>query len=358
MKKRAILVISVLLLLSVLFSACSSSDVTEIEFYTQLDGDGATSTAGYATAIQALIDAPSYTYTVDLVFEEISNFDHDNRLMPKEKAVSEDKRWYEPQLTYTYVKDDGNEYVCAMLTDGAYELQPTKAATKAQQRLANGAKATDKLTETAAETEWVYVEKAPITVEVWTLNGAKSYRMNGTDYTLLQLETDAALAADFNSVLNAVLRYSNVGFGDIALAALQAQSNYDTIKNATFQAESSRIFGKDVNVIRTYEVLDLNGNLVGYRDSQYASGYDEDLKFDWENIRAVDELIVSSYVKKEQTVMVEILFERINTYNVTSTQVWNNETVVKWYGAKYNAGNAVIEIEYPTKKNPIDVPAN
>jgi hypothetical protein len=178
----------------------------------------------------------------------------------------------------------------------------------------------------------------------------------------------AAYNAGAFSIYDVLQEYPDVNVNaDILLSTLNGYSNAEANKNSIFNAVTKNIFGKQITLYENYDIVDFTdgqiSSSVGYRtilntaDDDRVKSYAEDTSFDWESIGGLQIKKICATTKSNKLNKVEFYSENIASYSKTTTQIWNGETVTKWYGDRVSATKSSFEITYGTTKKPIEIPA-
>lgn len=305
-KYYKIILVLLCMVTSFVFTSCNDTN-NEESFYRELSENIIKTDEAVSDALTTLQSAESYTYSTEIYYEEMHNFDYENRKMPED-----DKLWYKPVTEYTYTKVGADSYLKVVFTDMHFEDEEA-------------------------------VGDTPVTMEVWNIGGVETIKIDGQ------------VRANLDGVTENLTAYYHT---NLALDYLTAYADNTSFYNGVFIAETTKFFGKEVSMYQTYSVTGIGQTeKVFYRDSPLASGYDEDLKFDWANTQFVNINTFCSTQKREKVTLIEFYTETIASYNKTNTQIWNNETVTTWYGDRINASSSIIEITYGTHRSPITLNA-
>lgn len=376
MKRKLFVLTVIILLCSLTFSACGKQTVDE--YFDEIGADADKSFELLTDAKERLSGAESYTYTVSLYSEKIANYDGQHLTMPAEiytceseecgfvsygkeyekcpdcgsKVSNQSKKWLKPDIEYTYTKVGADFYVKVSYTDHVYDEDGMPAYSE----------------KTLLKKSQLLYEDT-VSAELWCTGGSITFRDNDANAT----STSVAMKY-LTDIMTA--EGSDVNSYNLLAAYLDDGLAFD--KNAVFGTETSNLLGKHVTMLQTYTVVTGDGIAASYRTSKgvkmedelksdggkYNStspdSYGENLAFNWgDGDNAVSAVIidtVSATVKKKRLTSFEIYSETIGAYKNVTTQIWDENEVTKWNGARVSATKYVFNVDYGTKKHPITLP--
>lgn len=329
MKKRITLLVLVLALVVLLCSACNQS---ETDYLAELDQNSATYVQDYNAMSATVFAENTYRYTATIYTENLSNFDYENREMPTDKldeSQEERKKWAKTNVTYSFTRVGADCYVEMTVQEPVLDESgfPTFSDEKFKKP--------------------VYQEDT--VMQLWSYsNGNVLLKVDGT--TVYEGEKGGLSFAALEGA-HRVLKYASDEF-DLLSAYVGSPST-----EGLFSVEQRKWFGKKILASQNYLVSNLAGNTESFRSSALASGYKEDLSFDWSRVSTVSTNTVCLTTKKNKLISFEYYNEIIGAYQKTATQIWNGETVTSWYGDRVFAEKSVFEIEYPSSKIAVEIPS-
>ncbi|MDR3292575.1 MAG: hypothetical protein LBT20_00540 [Clostridiales bacterium] len=306
-KKLLRILLAVLVVLNILFlSACSPA--------------GADS-GGMSAVADKLSSEKVYAYTMTAEIQFMINADEENRFLPQNKNPSERAVWDSRLVKYEFTKNDGDWY-------GRSEFFETKKD---------------------ADGQPIYSGKkpeygTPTVTEYWFLNSLLTVKRDG-EICFQGTEDDY---------------FSSVVLPKDRLLLDSAYGNHvDTIfsndsADAVF-SENNRTWFFETIFTNTAYFIDSNGEQTPYKDSPFASGEREDLRFDWESITGVLSNTYSCTQKKNRPTLIEYNTEYFFSNQKTTTQLWNNSETLVWNGDSIRKSAAAFNFRYPDKKTAIKI---
>ncbi len=304
MKRRLPLSALIILLLVVLLSTGCAGKLTREQTFALLEDKALAFSSCYTDFFEELNNTDSYFYTVTYYSESLKNFDYADRIMP-----SSGKMWEKINATYTYIKCADEEYSIETITLPEYDDNNLPVFSDAKYKNP--------------------VFAATTVTEIWSSGG-----------TVSAVKVNGVLAADIS---------------EYSISPYYASHTPDA-PSALFKAERRKWFSKQIMTAQYILANTLNDTSIAYTDCEFAIGYNEDLSFDWAGIAGIDINTFALTAKKGIPHKFEYYSEQISSYQKTSTQIWNNETVTKWYGDRTGATKLIVDFVYPTRKKPLSIP--
>ncbi|NCA67892.1 MAG: hypothetical protein EOM87_07510, partial [Clostridia bacterium] len=235
MNKKLLTAIMTMLIIILLTSGCSAKMSRE-EYFAALIAQGENFGAVYSDFAAPLSTIDTYSYTLTTYSEYLANFDYGQRLMPTEY-----KKWEKINQTLTYIKAGNLEYYKNEIIQPVYDGDNMPVFSDAKCK------------------NPIFADK--ITFELWLTDGSTTnVKINGT----------------------AVTDIENYSVSDFYIV------NFDNQPAALFSSNTRNWFGKKLNTAQYYYVKALESTEnIPYSLSGNATGYAEDLTFDWQSISNV-----------------------------------------------------------------------
>lgn len=330
-KSLSFFLIILLLIGSLILSACNTN-LSEEEQITKIHEEAIKTAIKYNEAMSLLIAAEEYEYTVDIYTETLANFDYTNKEMPNYKDTPEDKMWYKPKIKYNYAKIAGNEYVKVYFTDvekdennmPIFEDEKNKNPIFIQESIAEYSK-----------TDGILTVKVDGIVEY--SGESDDYDPSNFDKNVLQL---------FDAHVNP----------DLILSIMKKYSDLSSFLDSVFSTENRTLFAQRISLYKTIDIIGTNNELTPFSLNENVEGLEEDFSADWQLISGILINNICVTAKKDKVLQVEYNSEMIHSYKREINQIWNNENVVGWFGDRIEASKMVVEFNYGTTKNPVNIP--
>lgn len=330
---KRMIFISLLLFLcfiSALLISCKPP-LSEEEYFTRLDEQTLELSDKYQEAYLSFLNAEKYEYSVDIYSESLSNYDNVLKLMPEDQNPPQKNQWYKPICRYTYKKADGKEYA-------KIEYQEVKFDDSLELLLEEDGKTP--------------IYESQIVEEYWFNGASLIVKLDSSlvyDGPIIDYTKDTLFVSSFKSI--DVSKKPN-----LALNIIEEYLNTTNFMDSIFSLSNKQIFNKRIMLYKTINVTDNNFSRVGFRISENTSGYEEDFSVLWENIKYIEIDNLCLTLTNNDIKQIEFNSEKIGTYSKEVSQIWNNETVIQWFGDRIYAKKMIIDINYGTNRNPIDIP--
>ncbi|NLT18150.1 MAG: hypothetical protein BWX72_01484 [Firmicutes bacterium ADurb.Bin080] len=332
MRRSISFVLTLLLLIgSLLLSACNAN-LSEAELISNIHEEANKTSIKYNEALDLLTASEEYEYTVDIYNETLANFDYTNKEMPNYKDNPEDKKWYKPKITYYYAKISGSEYVKISFTDvqkdesnmPMFEDEKNKNPIFIQESIAEYSK-----------TDGIFTVKVDGIIE---FSGASDdFDPSSYDKRVLQL---------FDVHINP----------NLILSIMKKYSDLSSFLDSVFSTQNRTLFAQKISLYKTIDIIGNNNDYVPFSLSENAEGLEEDFSVDWQLINGILINNICVTAKRDKVLQVEYNSEIIHSYQRSINQIWNNENVVSWFGDRVEASKMVVEFNYGTNKNPVNIP--
>lgn len=323
--KKVLLAAVLVVIIALALAGCNP---TRDEFTRDLDASITQAGGRYDEVYEKFLSLDRYAYDAEVYLEEMANYDAEGRRFPDEDSGG--KNWYKPSFSYGFVKNGGAEYVRLTYTP----------------HLKNG--------------EGFYESYgAEVVYEFWYEGGS-----------LEQIKVDGAVVsevpADKREGYDLFREYftANGSVENIAASIMAEYADMEERKASIAAARAEDILGKHLVNYLTYDFR-LRGSeeWQGWRalsedESETAvTGFDEDLRVDWEHADYMRLGNMCVTVQKEKITTIELYNEIIGAYHKTEEQAWNNISADNWYGDRVEADSLILTLRYDGKDGSVTVPA-
>ncbi|MDR2634416.1 MAG: hypothetical protein LBC13_00365 [Clostridiales bacterium] len=313
MKRKTFKIFGILILTMICLSALSACTTSESDFYAGVENSFAKVRGEWTVLTNALQKEEVYSCTYIGEIERLYNFDAEKRVLPENKNPAEKNIRAKTRLEYYFVKSGGDYYLKETVTEVQTDENGMPVFSDADYK--------NPVYKPAVVTEYLFTD------------GVMTSRKDGA-------------AADGESV------------PDTAENLLTASLPDDS---AVFFADYRKWFSETVSAHTSYFVFASTENgsadIKPFRGSGFASGYGEDLRFDWEKITGVISRTVSYTSKKGRITALEYYEDEFQSNQKKTVQIWNNSETIVWNGDKTASYSYKATFKYPDKKNKIALPS-